>query len=246
MELSSNTILITGGASGIGYALAERFLAAGSEVIVCGRREDKLREVKEIHPQMHTRVCDVAKESERVNLFEWAIKEFPNLNVLVNNAGIQRRVKLAENQDWTETEKEIEINFAAPVHLSRLFIPHLIKQKHPAILNVTSGLSFVPLANVPVYCATKAALHSFTLSLRYQLAETGIEVIEIIPPAVDTDLGGVGLHTFGVPLNEFADAVLERLKNGESEIAYGTAQKSSQASRGELDEIFKFMNQQFR
>lgn len=246
MELSSNTILITGGASGIGYALAERFLARGNEVIVCGRRADKLQEAKEKHPQLHTRVCDVAEEGERVKLFEWATREFPNLNVLVNNAGIQRRIKLAENEDWAETEKEIEINFDAPIHLSRLFIPHLLRRERPAIINVTSGLSFVPLANVPVYCATKAALHSFTLSLRYQLSETGIEVIEIIPPAVDTDLGGVGLHTFGVPLNEFADAVFERLAKGEIEIAYGTALKSSQASRTELDEIFKFMNQQFR
>jgi uncharacterized oxidoreductase len=245
MKLSSNTILITGGASGIGLALAERFLTAGNEVIVCGRRADKLQEAKEKHPELHTRVCDVADEGERLELFEWATGEFPDINVLINNAGIQRRVALTETEDWRETEKEIEINFAAPVHLSRLFIPHLIERVSPAIFNVTSGLSFVPLANVPVYCATKAALHSFTLSLRYQLAETGIEVIEIVPPAVDTDLGGVGLHTFGVPLDEFADAVFERLEKGETEIAYGTAQKSSQASRAELDEIFKFMNQQF-
>ncbi|MDQ4120549.1 MAG: SDR family NAD(P)-dependent oxidoreductase [Acidobacteriota bacterium] len=246
MELSSNTILITGGASGIGYALAERFLAAGSEVIICGRRADKLREAKEQHPQFHTRVCNVAKENERIELFEWAISEFPNLNILVNNAGIQRRVNLTENENWAETEKEIEINFCAPVHLSRLFMPHLAQREKPAIINVTSGLSFVPLANVPVYSATKAALHSFTLSLRYQLSETPIEVIEIIPPAVDTDLGGVGLHTFGVPLDEFADYVFARLQQGEIEIAYGTALKSSQASRAELDEIFKSMNQQFR
>jgi uncharacterized oxidoreductase len=246
MDLSSNTILITGGASGIGYAFARRFLEAGSEVIICGRREDKLQETKEKHPQIHIRVCDVAQETERHELFNWAISEFPRLNALVNNAGIQRRVKLTESEDWIQTEKEIAINFEAPIHLSKLFIPHLLRQKSPAILNVTSGLSFVPLANVPVYCATKAALHSFTLSLRYQLSETPIEVIEIIPPAVDTDLGGVGLHTFGVSLDEFADAVFERLAKGEREIAYGTAEKSSRASRQELDQIFRFMNQSFK
>lgn len=246
MDLSNSTILITGGASGIGYAFAERFLNAGSEVIVCGRREDKLMEVKEKHPNLHTRVCDVSQESERLELFYWAITEFPNLNVLVNNAGIQRRVKLQEDEEWKKTRKEVAINFDAPIHLSRLFIQHLQRQEHPAILNVTSGLSFVPLANVPVYCATKAALHSFTLSLRYQLAETPIEVIEIIPPAVDTALGGAGLHTFGVPLDEYADDAFERLAKGEIEIAYGTAEKSSKASREELDQIFKFMNQSFR
>lgn len=246
MDLSSNTILITGGASGIGCAFAERFIEAGSEVIICGRRVDKLRKAKEKYPQLHTYVCDVANPSERVELFNRATKEFPRLNVLVNNAGIQRRINLAENEDWEQTQKEIAINFDAPVHLSTLFIPHLLRQQNPAILNVTSGLSFAPLANVPVYCATKAALHSFTLSLRHQLCETLVEVIEIIPPAVDTDLGGVGLHTFGVPLNEFAGAVFERLAKGEKEIAYGTAEKSSRASREELNGIFKFLNESFR
>ncbi|HEX8288659.1 MAG TPA: SDR family NAD(P)-dependent oxidoreductase [Pyrinomonadaceae bacterium] len=243
---TSNTILITGGASGIGRAFAERFLASGDNVIVCGRREDKLLEAKRKFPQLQTRVCDVANESERVSLFEWATSEFPKLNMLVNNAGIQRRVNLLESEDWEQTRKEIAINFEAPVHLCRLFIPHLLEQENSAILNVTSGLSFVPLANVPVYCATKAALHSFTLSLRYQLSDTSIKVIEIIPPAVDTDLGGVGLHTFGVNLDEYSDAVFARLQNGENEIAYGTAEKSSHASRGELDEIFQAMNQTFR
>lgn len=246
MELSGNTILITGGASGIGYAFARRFLAAGSEVIICGRRADKLREAKENHPQFYTRVCDVSDEAERTALFDWATGEFPRLNVLVNNAGIQRRVNLSESEDWQQTRSEIAINLDAPVHLSRLFIPHLLKQRRPAIINVTSGLSFVPLANVPVYCATKAALHSFTMSLRQQLSETPVSVIEVAPPAVDTDLGGVGLHTFGVPLDEFADAVFRRLPQGETEIAYGTAQQASRASRAELDEIFKFMNQAFR
>jgi uncharacterized oxidoreductase len=246
MQLSDNTILITGGASGIGYAFAERFLAAGSEVIICGRREDKLREAKAKHPEFHTRVGDVGDETERVALFDWATREFPRLNVLVNNAGIQRRVNLTESEDWQQTRREIAINFDAPVHLSRLFVAHLLKQERPAIINVTSGLSFVPLANVPVYCATKAALHSFTLSLRQQLSATPLTVIEVAPPAVDTDLGGVGLHTFGVPLDEFADAVFRRLPQGELEIAYGTAEKASRASREELDAIFKFMNQAFR
>ncbi len=212
-------------------------------MIVCGRREDKLLEVKQKFPQMQTRVCDVIEESERLALFEWATSDFPELNFLVNNAGIQRRVKLGESEDWKQTRSEIAINFDAPVHLSRLFIPHLAGRENPAIINVTSGLSFAPLANVPVYSATKAALHSFTLSLRHQLAETPIKVVEIAPPAVDTDLGGVGLHTFGVNVDEFADSVFERLANGETEIAYGSAETASRASRGELDEIFKRMNQ---
>ena len=245
MELSGNTILITGGASGIGLAFGERFLAAGNEVIVCGRRAERLEELKENYPHIHTRVADVGEESSRIELYDWAASLFPNLNVLVNNAGIQRRVRLDEREDWAATRQEIAINLEAPIHLSRLFITLLRRQRRSAIINVTSGLSFVPLANVPVYCATKAALHSFTLSLRHQLAETPIEVIEIIPPAVDTDLGGVGLHTFGVNLDEFADAIFAGLRNGETEIAYGTAAVSSRATCEELDEIFVHLNRQF-
>jgi uncharacterized oxidoreductase len=242
MELGSNTVLVTGGASGIGLALAERFLRAGSEGIVCGRREEKLREAQERHPGLHTRVCDVTGGSERAALFDWAVREFPRLNVLVNNAGIQLRVALTEPGQWERIREEIAINFEAPVHLSTLFIPHLRRQERAAIVNITSGLSFAPMARVPVYCATKAALHSFTLSLRHQLAGTSIEVIEIIPPAVDTDLGGPGLHTFGVKVDDFLDAVLPRIEKGEREVAFGFSEQSSRASRAELDQLSARMN----
>ncbi|HYU33637.1 MAG TPA: SDR family NAD(P)-dependent oxidoreductase [Thermoanaerobaculia bacterium] len=243
MELAGNTVLVTGGASGIGLALAERFLRAGSEVIICGRREAKLREAQEAHPQLVTRVCDVAEEAERRALLEWVVETHPGFNVLVNNAGIQRYPQLVQPEDWALSRQEIAINIEAPFHLSTLFVPHLLKQQRPSILNVTSGLAFVPMARAPIYSATKAALHSFTLSLRHQLAGTPIEVIEIIPPAVNTDLGGPGLHTFGVPLDEFADAVVARLEAGDVEIPYGFAAQSSRASREELDEIFTRMNQ---
>ncbi len=243
MQLASNTVLITGGASGIGLAIAGRFVQEGSTVIVCGRREAKLTEAKKKHPQLKTLVCDLSKEKERVRLFSWATKEFPRLNVLVNNAGIQRRVRIGEEKKWSATKEEIAINLEAPMHLCALFLPHLLKQERPAILNVTSGLAFSPMASVPVYCATKAALHSFTLSLRHQLAGTKLQIIEIIPPAVNTDLGGVGLHTFGLPVDEFVNAVTMALRHGDPEIAYGYSQRASRASRSELDEIFQRMNQ---
>jgi uncharacterized oxidoreductase len=242
MQLASNTVLVTGGASGIGLALAERFLRAGSDVIVCGRREEKLREAKGKHPKLHTRTCDVSDEAGRVVLCEWAVHELPRLNVLVNNAGIQLRVSLAEPGAWERSREEIAINFEAPVHLSTLFLPHLRGKDRAAIVNITSGLAFAPMARVPIYCATKAALHSFTLSLRHQLADTSVEVVEIIPPAVDTDLGGPGLHTFGVKVDEFLDAVLPRIENGEREVAFGFSEQSSHASRAELDELSARMN----
>lgn len=242
MNLSRNCALVTGGGSGIGLAIAERLLAAGSEVIICGRREGRLREAKNLHPQLHTRVADVATPDGRQSLCDWASAKFPRLNLLVNNAGIQQRLSLTDAPAWERLEEEIAINLAAPIHLATLFVPHLAKQPRSGIWNVTSGLSFAPIAGVPVYCATKAALHSFTLSLRHQLAGTRIEVVELIPPAVDTDLGGPGLHTFGVSVSELLDALLPRIEAGEHEVAYGFAQQSSRGSRAELDAMFARMN----
>ncbi len=242
MEFGSHTVLVTGGASGIGLALAERFLRAGSTVIVCGRNEQKLKEAQRKYPQLHIRVCDIGQVSERESLMTWVTGEFPRLDILVNNAGIQQRLKLAEPPDWKAIREELAINLDAPIHLSTLFIPNLLKQKSSAIVNITSGLSFVPLAIVPVYSATKAAVHSFTLSLRHQLAGTPITVIEIIPPSVNTDLGGKGLHTTGTPLDEFTNAVAEQLQAGAIEVSYGFSAKSSRASREELEGIFKRMN----
>src|SRR5437868_10051173 len=146
---------------------------------------------------------------------------------------------ISEQEDWSITHNEIAINLEAPIHLSRLLYPHLTAKKDAAILNITSGLSFMPLANVPIYCATKAAFHSFTLSLRRQLANSGIEVIEVIPPAVDTDLNAPGLHTFGVNVDEFADDIFLGLERGQQEIAYGTAMQASRASREQLDDMFE-------
>ncbi|MEJ2247553.1 MAG: SDR family NAD(P)-dependent oxidoreductase [Acidobacteriota bacterium] len=243
MEFTMNTVLITGGASGIGFALAERFVQAGSSVIICGRREHKLKEAQLKYPQLHIRVCNVADPAERFALFAWVTETYPSLNILVNNAGIQQQIELQQKPNWEILDDEVAINLEAPIHLSTLFIPHLWQQKQPAIINITSGLSFVPKANVPVYCATKAALHSFTLSLRHQLLSTQISVIEIIPPAVDTDLGGKGLHTFGVPVNEFMDAIVEQLNMGSIEATYGFSAESSRATREQLDAIFKQMNQ---
>jgi len=242
MELPSNTVLVTGGASGIGLALAERFLDAGSRVLVCGRRSSQLAAARARRPALVTRACDLSRAAEREALVEWAVREHPSLNVLVNNAGIQRRVALADPEPWETTHEEIAVNFEAPVHLARLLLPHLRRQPRAAIVNVSSGLAFVPLANVPIYCATKAAIHSVTLSLRHQLAGTTVEVIELAPPAVNTDLGGPGLHTFGVSVDELADAAMAGLAAGRPEVAHGFAAQSMRASRDELDEIFGRMN----
>jgi uncharacterized oxidoreductase len=242
MNLHGNTVLVTGGASGIGLALARRFLDAGNVVIICGGREDKLREAKGIDGRFRTIACDLAQEPERLRLSDWATVNFPALNVLVNNAGIQRRLRLAEQEDWTQTRQELAINLEAPIHLTRLLLPHLTTHARGAVINVTSGLAFAPLARTPIYSATKAALHSFTLSLRHQLRGSAISVIEIVPPAVDTDLGGPGLHTFGVNVDEFADGVFGRLSGNEPEIGYGFAEQARSSSRADLDQMFARIN----
>lgn len=241
MRMSGNTILITGGGSGIGLGLATRLMSE-NRVILCGRDREKLNRVTRDYPQLEYIGCDLAHPEERVQLARTVVQKYPDLNILINNAGIQRRIASTANEPWEQTHEELAINLEAPIHLTRLLTAHLSLSPASAVINVTSGLAFVPMAMMPVYCASKAALHSYTLSLRFALEKQGIEVIEIIPPAVNTDLGGKGLHDFGVPLAEFCDAAILGLKDGRKEIAYGGAVRSSQASRQELDGIFEAMN----
>ncbi|MFD1989366.1 SDR family oxidoreductase [Paenibacillus nicotianae] len=244
MQMTGNTILITGGNAGIGLAFAERFLKAGNKVIVCGRREEVLQQAQAQYPELITRVCDVEKESERIELFDWVTTHYPEVNVLVNNAGIQQRLNVltadAKNH-WSDFSKEITINIEAPVHLSILFASYFVTQQNAAIVNVTSGLAFTPFVIAPIYSATKAALHSFTMSLRYQLEDTSIEVIEIAPPAVNTDLGGAGQHTQGEPLDAFADGIFEGLAAGKQEIGYGSSVDRLRMSRDDIDKYTKQM-----
>lgn len=254
MKISGNTILITGGATGIGLALAEKLIEKGNEVIICGRREDRLNDAKErierMHPgaKIHIRTCDVSDEGQRTALVEWVTTEFPNLNVLVNNAGIQRDYHfLSTDEPWETTRQEIAINVEAPIHLSRLLVDHLRSVADATIVNVSSGLAFTPMALFPIYCATKAAVHSLSLTMRHQLKEVGIEVIEVIPPAVDSELnmeGRVkrGMTTTGTTAEEFVSAVMAGFERGDSEIAYGSAIRGRAASREELDEAFRRVN----
>jgi len=248
MKIKGNTILITGGATGIGFSLAEAFVNAGNEVIICGRRENKLKEAKDKLPQIHTRVCDLSKEKERKSLYDWVSSNFKDINILVNNAGIQRMVNLRKGtRDFFDGEDEIEINLTAPVHLSAHFIPSLLKRKEAAIINISSGLGFVPIASMPVYCATKAAMHSFSLSLRHQLRDTSIKVFEIIPPIVDTELdkgarGERGQQDRGIPPSEVAKATLKALENDDYEVAVGMAENLRAGARKNPEQAFQNIN----
>ncbi|MEK4517389.1 SDR family NAD(P)-dependent oxidoreductase [Paenibacillus sp. FSL H8-0122] len=239
MKLSGNTLLITGGGSGIGLAMAERFIRMGNTVIITGRREQVLQAAQDRFPNLITHICDLKAESERLALFDWVTANYPGVNVLVNNAGIQQRfnVQTADVRNhWAEFNQEITTNLEAPLHLAMLFAPFFASQEAATIINVTSGLAFTPFAIAPIYSATKAALHSFTMSLRLQLSGTRVEVIEVAPPAVITDLGGSGLHVHGEPLAAFTDGIFQGLADGLQEIGYGSSVERLRMSRDRIDE----------
>jgi uncharacterized oxidoreductase len=248
MEISGNTVLITGGATGIGYAMAEAFLAAKNEVIICGRREKRLLDAQRNHPELHIKVWDVSAEAERRPMVEWLGTNFSNLNILVNNAGVQRDIDFTKGiADFLAGEPEIRINLEAPIVLAGLFIPYLAGKKGAAIINVSSGLGFVPAARMPVYSATKAGMHAFSMALRQQLLKLGIKVFEVVPPAVDTELNPEGRAKRGnykpnLKPEEFAASVMRGLKNDVLEIGYGTTEGLLKASRADLDKSFQQMN----
>ncbi len=228
MKTSGNTVLITGGASGIGLALAEMLLRRKNEVIICGRRRERLQAAKRSFPEIHFRVCDVSDARSRRALVDWLAFEFKDLNLLVNNAGIQRPVDFLKGpRDLEDADNEIATNFTALIHLSALLIPFLRRRKEAAIVNISSGLAFTPLAAVPVYCATKAAVHSLSLSLRHQLRETSVQVFEVAPPMVSTELSGTRKrpeeteHTMSP--EAVAAGILDALERNDYEVALGTA-----------------------
>jgi uncharacterized oxidoreductase len=243
MKLTNQTVLITGGASGIGLALAKRFAARGNTVIVCGRDQAKLDAAARDIAGLKTIRADVADTADRVRLAETVRRDFPALSVLVNNAGIQNQPPpITEPQDWAAHQNELTINLSAPIHLSMLLAPHLATRSDAAIINVTSGLAYVPIARMPVYCATKAALHSFTQSLRHQMKGTSVTVIELAPPAVNTDLGGKGLHDFGEPVDAYAEDAFAALESGKIEAGYKFSEAARLADRAGQDIIFGRMN----
>ncbi len=205
MNMTGNTILITGGGSGIGRALAEAFHAAGNHVIVAGRRPEVLAEVVAANPGMASAALDVA-DPEAIRAFaERAGQDHPALNVLINNAGIMKSEDvLAEPFDLADCEATVATNLLGPIRLTAALLPLLRRQEAAAVVNVTSGLAFVPRADTPTYSATKAAMHSYTQSLRFLLRNTPVQVIELAPPLVATDLTpGQRANPRAMPLDEY-------------------------------------------
>lgn len=216
-------VLITGGSSGIGYGLAVRFADAGATVLVTGRDASRLEAVRQRRPLLRTFVGDIGVPADREALARYVVATMPGLDVVINNAGIQRRVSLAaDHAPWNERQAEIDILLAGPVHLNDLLIPAMLSNEKPGlIVNVTSGGAYVPQPFAPIYAACKAALHSYTVTLRHALRDTALRVVELIPPAVATGLAGPGAN-HGAPVDEFCDAVFPQIVTGNTpEVGFG-------------------------
>jgi uncharacterized oxidoreductase len=218
MKLSGNTILITGGGSGIGLGLAEEFLKRGNEVIVAGRSREKLTAAEK--KGLKTLTVDMTSGSSIQELALSALKQFPKLNVVIHNAGIMKNENLRKGAYPDIEEETVLTNLLGPMRLTDALLPHFLQQTSAAIITVTSGLAYVPLAMTPTYCATKAAIHSYTQSLRYQLKGSSVEVKELVPPYLRTHLMGErqSKDEFAMPLEEFLSEVMQILtENPEAE-----------------------------
>jgi uncharacterized oxidoreductase len=246
MDMTGNTILITGGGSGIGRGLAEALHALGNQVVIAGRRKQTLEQTCAANPGMKFLALDIENPDAIRSFAAQATAEFPALNVLVNNAGIMRPERLLnEEYQLADAEAIVTTNLLGPIRLTAALLPHLSKQAHATIMNVSSGLAFLPLALTPTYCATKAAIHSYTLTLRYQLRKTNIEVLELIPPYVATDLMGGANDPRAMPLTAFISEVMSIWKTEPTpqEISVeNVKQMRFAAESGKFDAIFSGLN----
>jgi len=223
MNIKNNTVLITGGASGIGLALALSLLEQNNTVIICGRNEDKLKQVLQKHPKLHILTCDITIKQDREALLSNIQKEFPKLNMLINNAGIQHNYNFMDKtQHHNLIDEELSINLNSQIKLIDMFVEILSLQKSSCIVNITSALAYVPKQSAPVYCASKAGFHVFTAALRYQLENTSINVFEVIPALVDTPMTkGRGINKTSP--EQLVSEVLRGLKTNTYEIKIGKA-----------------------
>lgn len=214
MQMIGNTILITGGGSGIGRGLAEAFHALGNQVIIAGRRKQRLDSTVAANPGMKAMQFDVADPNSIRSLAEQIRREYSALNVVIHNAGIMK-LEALRSHDTNAADAVIATNLLGPIRLNAALLPLIEKQRNPAVMTVSAGLAFVPAFFVPTYCATKAAIHSYTQTLRYQLQDTAVQVIELIPPYVQTELMGPEQATDpnAMPLNDFISEAMHILKS---------------------------------
>jgi uncharacterized oxidoreductase len=247
MRTTGNTILITGGGSGIGRGLAEAFHALGNQVIIAGRRKRALEETTAGNAGMASLTLDIRDPAEIRSFASQVATRYPNVNILINNSGIMRVEQLqAQQSDLADAESTVATNLLGPIRLTAALLPLLQKQIHSAIMNVSSGLAFVPMASTPTYCATKAAVHSYTQSLRFQLRKSRTEVLELIPPYVATDLLNGASDPRAMPLADYIAEVMNILKTQPTvtEICVERVKRLRFAAEsGSYDSVFKSFNE---
>jgi len=246
VKLQKKTVLITGGTSGIGFELARQLQQRGNTVIVTGRDQQKLDAATRALPGVHAFRSDVSDPRAIAALHGSVLAQFPALDVLINNAGVMRNLNLNQDRDLNDVTREIEINLSGPVRMIQQFLPHLKTRNGALIVNVSSGLAFIPLPVSPVYCATKAAIHSFTQSLRVQLDGTGVAVVELAPPAVETPLlrGEFAAETNGqkaMDVKVLAKQAIAGIEAGKLEIRPGLSNVLKAMSRIAPQVMFKQM-----
>lgn len=246
MQIADSTILITGGGSGIGRGLAEAFHRAGSKVIIAGRRRQLLDEVVAANPGMAAEAFDVDNAEAIKSFAANLLAKYPGLNAVMHNAGIMRDEDLKAGDPET-AEATIATNLLGPIRLNSALMPHLLQQPAATVLTVTSGLAFVPLSLTPTYCATKAAIHSYTESLRYQLKSTNVQVIEIVPPYVQTELTGAHQKNdpTAMPLDEYIRETIGILQNqpGAVEVLVDRVKPLRFAAKGDYDAFHNRLNE---
>lgn len=248
MKMTGNTVLITGSGSGIGRALAEAFHALGNKVIISGRRQSALDEVTSANPGMVSAVLDATKAENIRTFAETLTRDYPDLNVVINNAGIMKNEDITAAPDYLEiAEETIATNLLAPIRLTAALLPHFLKKENAAVLTVSSGLAFVPMVATPTYSATKSAIHAYSMALREQLKDTSIEVIEIAPPYVQTTLQGEkqAKDERAMPLDAFITEVMDILTNrpdATEVIVERCKPLRFAAENGNFDQVFGMVN----
>lgn len=246
MDTRNDTILITGGGSGIGKAMAEALHARGAKVIIAGRRRDALEAVAAANPGMAVKTLDVADAADVTAFAARVITAHPDLNVVINNAGIMLAEDLtADDVDLSIVEQTIAINLLGPIRLTAALLPHLKTKPKATVVTVSSGLAFVPLVLTPTYSATKAAIHSWSQSLRTQLKDTSVEVLEWAPPAVATDLmPGHAENPNSMPLADFTAESLSLFEAGNADEILVERVKFLRGAeaRGDYAKVYSILN----
>lgn len=246
MKLNQKTALVTGGGSGIGLAISKALSSEGVKVIICGRNLSKLEKAKENNPELEIEVCDITNTDQINSLVSNLNKKYRGIDILVNNAGVFKQIDYKSTLDsFDPQEHEVDVDFTSPVRVIHYFLPMLKDRQEAAVVNVSSGLAFVPLTLAPIYCASKAAVHSWTRSFRYQMRDTSIKVFELMPPLVETDMVEDFRDQKMMKPEKLAKAFINGLKSDKYEITPGQSSQLKMMSKLAPGFIFKMLNKQF-